>query len=379
MENNLHLSNKLYLPIVVGIAVLLGLGVFNSFYVFGLGDPLNLKIDEANEVSAPAILELTIIESSCQECFNSDSVLAYIQSNNVELTSENSLSADSLEAKELIIKYNILRLPAIILHGEIDKASLQGFELIDDSLIFSGVTPPYVDANTLAVVGIVSAIVIEDSSCEVCSGFDIILANLRQSGIFIQDEDIVEYSTQEGTELITQYNLSKVPALLLSDEINLYEGISQSLQQSGLQVINGYYVIESVAPYVEPETGNIRGLVNLIMLDDMACEDCYDVEIHKQILGKNLGLEITEEEIVDSSSSRGEEIISKYSITQIPTAIISGDLAAYLNFDQIWENLGTIEEDGSYVFRQLNLLGGISYMDLLTGELVVPNLPSPPD
>tara|TARA_Y100000034_G_scaffold130250_1_gene188211 strand:- start:1591 stop:2727 length:1137 start_codon:yes stop_codon:yes gene_type:complete len=372
MKNSLYLPNRLNLFITFGIFALLGLGIFNSFYVFGLGDPLNVKINEIKESAEPAILNLIAIESSCSECFDISPLLSLVKSSNVKIASEVSFSSESLEAKDLIDKYNILRLPTIILQGEVGKTSIQNFKLIEDTLVFEGVTPPYVDASSLEVVGDVSAIMVEDPSCELCSNFDVVITGLKQSGIFIKDEKKVEYSTIEGSELIASYNLSKVPALLLSDDINVYEGLAQSLQQSGLQPVNGYYVIEGSAPYVEIETGNLRGLVNLIMLEDNTCTECYDVGLHRQILSNNLGLEILEEEIIDIGSSIGEELISKYTIEKIPTAIVSGDLEAYPNFDQIWASVGTIEEDGSYVFRQLELLGAVVYRNLITGEIVVP-------
>ena len=371
MKNNLHLSSKLYLIGVAGIFILLSLVIFNSVYVFGLNDPLSVKINEAKIAFEPAILDLIVIESSCSECFDVSPFLVSIREGNVEIVSETSLNSGSLEAKELIDKYNILKLPTIILKGEIDKTSLQNFKLVDDALVLDDIAPPYVDAYSLEVVGIVSVIILEDTSCTVCPDFDVTISNLKQSGIFIKEENVVEYSTAEGSALIATYGISKVPALLLSEDISEYEGMAQGLQQSGLQLNEGYYVLESSAPYIETETGNLRGLVSLIMLDDSSCEECYDVGIHKQILSANLGLKITEEETVDIGSSAGEELIAKYNLEKIPTAIISGDLEAYPGFDQIWGNVGTIEEDGSYVFRQLELLGTIVYRNLITGEIVV--------
>ncbi len=58
-------------------------------------------------------------------------------------------------------------------------------------------------------------------------------------------------------------------------------------------------------------------------------------------------------------------MIAKYSVEKVPTVILGGDLEIYEGFDAVWEQVGTIEEDGSYVFRELDVLGQqIVYKDL---------------
>ena len=67
-------KDNLHAFLTIGIFVLLGILLFNSFFVFSVGRSLNVKIDEAKELARPAELGLIQIESSCSDCFDIDSI-----------------------------------------------------------------------------------------------------------------------------------------------------------------------------------------------------------------------------------------------------------------------------------------------------------------
>lgn len=83
------------------------------------------------------------------------------------------------------------------------------------------------------------------------------------------------------------------------------------------------------------------------------------------------GLAINEEKTFDINSSNGTELVGNYSITQVPTIVLTGDLAIYTDFNTVWSQVGTIEKDGTYVFRELSAMGPIVYKDLSTNEIIV--------
>ena len=354
--------------ISAGIFVLLGILLFNSFFVFSIGNSLDAKIDEAKELAKPAKIEIITLKSSCAECFDTKEIISTLKTADLEILDEKSISGVSREAKDLIKKYEIKKLPAIILTGEVEKPSIQNFDTVDDALIFTGVSVPYEDAATNKIMGKVSSIIINDKNCEVCSDLSLTVQSLKQSGVLIDKEEEFDFSTSKAKELITEFSIEKLPALLLSDGLDAYPAIAQSLSQAGTKT-DDYYIIESQAPYVDVETEKIKGLVNLIMLNDASCSECYDVEIHKSILAR-LGLAIDEESIVDTGSDEGKQLLDKYDIENVPTIILDGDLEVYDNFKAVWENVGTIEDDGTYVFRTITAMGqGIVYNDLAAGEI----------
>jgi hypothetical protein len=227
-----------------------------------------------------------------------------------------------------------------------------------------------VNSLTSEIEGLVSSFIIQDASCEACSDYALSISSLEQSGVTFGDQAVLDYSSPEAKQLLLTHNITKVPALILSDDLDAYPEMRQNFAQSGLLAKQGYYVIESSAPFVEADTGKTRGLVKLSLLSDESCIGCYDVETHSQILSR-FGLAIEDEQIIDILSSEGQSLKNKYAILQVPTALITGDLEVYDGFKDTWETVGTVESDGTYVFRDLSALGqGITYNDLSSGETI---------
>ena len=112
----------------------------------------------------------------------------------------------------------------------------------------------------------------------------------------------------------------------------------------------------------------VKGLVTLTLLDDKSCIECYNVSLHKLVLDR-FNMYIEDERMVDITDSEGKYLINKYSITQVPTIILSGEVSEYTALTNIWDQVGTVEEDGSYVFRKLEVMG--TYKDLTADKVVV--------
>lgn len=338
------------------LAILLLVMGFNAFTSMELTSNLDAKISEAGKATEPPVIELTVIGSSCAECFDVSTIVDGVKGLDVTISKETILENGSEQAKLLINQHSLERLPAIIIEGETQKINLGDFRESANALVFDSVPAPYEDALTGEIMGRVTTIILEDNNCSLCNDLSIITENLKQSNILIADEKKVDYLSDEGKELISRHQITKVPVVLISDDLDAYPELSQGLQQSGLEAINGFYIIESNAPYVEIETGTTRGLVDAIFLDDENCEECYDVMIHKIILAR-MGVSLQSEETVDVNSARGQELISDLNITKIPTVILNGDVPAYPDFEKLWlADVGT-KENESYVFRELEVLG----------------------
>ncbi|MBL7056371.1 hypothetical protein ISS07_05645 [Candidatus Woesearchaeota archaeon] len=360
----------------IGVLVLLGIMIFNSFNVFSIGNKINDKVDEAKELARPAKIEIITLGSSCEDCFDINSVVSVLKEADLEITGEKSLSGNSQEAKELIQKHGIEKLPTIILEGEIAKATIQSFKESNGALVFDAVAVPYENALTNEVVGKVSAIVIGDKKCAECTDFSTMIEGLKQTGVFIDSERIRDISDAGARDLVERSGIETLPVLLLSRDFDAYTELAANLEQVG-QKNADYYVLEAQTPYVEVDTGKIRGLVKLTMLEDPTCVECYNVEIHRQILAR-FGMFVGEDEKLDISSKEGNALMDKYDIEKIPAVVISGDVEAYPSFAQVWEQVGTIETDGNYIFRNVEVLGEqIIYKDLSTGEVTSPTTQIP--
>ncbi|PIN87532.1 hypothetical protein COV12_03355 [Candidatus Woesearchaeota archaeon CG10_big_fil_rev_8_21_14_0_10_32_24] len=352
-----------------GIMFIVIISLFNVITTFNLGSSIDNQIAISKEKLKPAKIATIILTSTCANCFDISTVKDTLKSKNVEFIKELSVSRTTTEGKKLIEQYNIKKLPTLIVKGEVDKLSLEGFVKSDDALIFENIPAPYQDALTGNVKGNVKLTMIKDKKCTICTGLDNFVNSLKQVGISISDEKNIDVSEQKGKDLIESLKIMKLPAILISEDIEEYP-ISQNLEQAGIKKIEGTYVVESLAPYVEVNTGKIRGSIELVLVSDKDCEECYDVNIHQQIFGQ-MGMAIENIKSVDISSSEGIRLKEKYNLVNIPTLILKGDLAAYQGFDQIWKNVGTIETNGDYVFRNIEQIGqGIVYKNLETGEIV---------
>ena len=73
--------------------------------------------------------------------------------------------------------------------------------------------------------------------------------------------------------------------------------------------------------------------------------------------------------MVDLSSDKGKELVQKYSIEKVPTVILSDEVRVYPSSTGLGQFF-SLEKDGSYVFRQLDVVG--AYKDLATNSIVKP-------
>lgn len=358
-------QENLFRVVYACIFILLLVTAFNIFGISGLKSRISYQVEKAAEAAKPAELELIKISSSCLYCFNPDETISKLKGADLKIISEKEFLRSSAEAEELIGKYGIDRLPAVLLRGEIEKVSLQDFNKRQDALVFEGIIPPYENASGGNIIGKVSLIIINDENCGVCTNLTSIIPSLRQNGVFIDKEELLSSSGQRGKGLISSLGISKLPALLMSRDIDKYPAIAESVAQ--LPKKGGYYIFESQPPYVDADSGKIMGLVRLIILDDRACTECYNVTLHREIL-QAYGIFVANESTYDVSSEKGKALLEKYSITSAPTIILSPEAAIYGSLKRVWGSVGTAEKDGWLVFRATWQMG--TYMNLSSGKVV---------
>ena len=355
-------SIKLINLLVIILVIIL---VINLSLTFSFKRAAEAKIEEVEELARPAEIQLTIIENSaCDECFDLNSAISSIKNNNVEITNEETLNFDSVKGKELIKKYGIQKIPTVLVFGEIEKSGSMGLDKSDDALIFTDVRAPYTDAVLNKIVGRVSLTHITDQSCEPCSDLSSFIRQLKLSGVAIVDEKLIDI--KDADTLVSRYKLDKVPAIILSKDLSAYEDITQNWQITGTVERDGSYILRTInPPYYDINKNEVVGLVDVIYLTDETCDDCYDVQVHKRILTNPRGfnLNLNSEKTIDISNDEGKELVEKYNIEKVPTAIVSNDVSVY-PFAKSLEQFFTVEDDGTYVFTNFQAMGNIVYKDL---------------
>lgn len=212
--------------------------------------------------------------------------------------------------------------------------------------------------------------VIKDSSCGDCFSVDSILETIKNENVSIISEKNLEAVDAEAIGIINKFKITKVPALLVAGELTKNQKLSDLLSKMG-EIRDGTFVLAKIgAPYVLATSGDVRGRVKLTLLSDKSCEECYNVTQHDTIL-RNFGLNTEDQEIIDINSTEGKKLVKQYKIKLVPTFVLTGEVSEFPALLNVWPSVGTVEEDGSYVFREgVKQMG--AYKDLNTGKSITP-------
>ncbi len=189
----------------------------------------------------------------------------------------------------------------------------------------------------------------------------------KQANIVYSSQEEIDPESDLARELIVKYEITKLPALVLTGEIEKDDKAKSYLNTLG-QLKQGAIVISGlVPPYQNVSDSKVVGEYKIILLTDSTCTSCYDVNLHKNILS-SFGMYPFEEEEVDSNTTDGKRLIAKYNIQKVPTILLEGDLDVYLRLGQIWKDVGRVADDNTYVFEAVERMG--TYKDLILGKIV---------
>lgn len=318
----------------------------------------------------PAVIVITkILPQNCPDCFSIEPVEQYIRQS-ARVTIQNITTLSWQTAKDIITKYTVTKLPAVLITGEISKLQLEPFEQRQDALVFDKTPPPYFDTGEQRIKGKVSAVIIQDSSCKECFKLEPLIQNLRQAGVAITSK-VLSYDSSDAKNLIAKYSIKKIPAIILSKDAAEYELIVQAWQQVGSTENDGSFVLRTVnPPYKDLTTNSVKGFVDIIYVVDKSCTTCYNVSLHRNLLTTSFGMHLNSEQFVDVASKEGIKLRTTYQLTKVPTVIVSAEAKTYPNFEDVWKRVGDVARDGSFVFRNLDLLEGMNYKDLQKNTVV---------
>jgi len=315
-------------------------------------------------------LTVTIISSSeCKDCTDLSQIPDAItkQISNTEIKNSKTIEYGTPEAEKLISKYSITRIPAVIITG-LSQDAPAPLRKVGSDYVFDATPAPYIDAETKETVGLVSLTYLT-TNCIECTDMTLITGQLKQMGIAFTDEKIISADSAEGRALISKYAIKALPTLIFSKDLLDYPDVANAWAGVGSTETDGMLVMRNVPPpYKDLGTNKVKGLVTMTIINDSSCTTCYDATNHKTLIEQGFNVKFTDVKVVDASTQEGKNLISKYHITLIPTTILSKDAQDYEGLMSAWPSVGTIEADGNLVFRQINLLPGITFMNLTSGQ-----------
>lgn len=215
-------------------------------------------------------------------------------------------------------------------------------------------------------------VIISDKSCAGCFDVTGIINQIKQQNVKIGSERSLDKESDEGKELIKKFAVARLPTFIASGELQKDQILKDFFSQAG-DTVDGNFIFREVGPpYTLVESGVIKGRVQLDLIVDSSCTECYDVTRHEGALAQ-LGVNILGT-VIDSKSAAGRRLISKYGIKLLPTFVLSGEVSEYPDLKSIWPKVGTIAPDGAYVFTNVELMG--TYKNLSTNQVITPPVPT---
>lgn len=338
------------------------------------------NIARAKEEARPANIKITkITVPNCADCFNVEDAVAVFKKQNISVGEEKALLFESSEAQSLIKQLGIKKIPTYLATGEITKSNLESFiknngEIREDTFIFTKATPVFVDTESRKEIGRVTVTYLTDPLCTGCIDPKLTVESYKKAGIKIAEERQLAWNSPEAQNLIAKYKITKLPTFLLSSDIDNYDTVKTNWTNIGTVEEDKTYIARNLfLPYRDLEKGKIVGLIDLIYLTDATCKDCYDpIKTQKNILTQGYGVVLRSERTVDTSSLEGRNLVSQYKVTKVPTIILSPETDDYAGLKNVWKSVGTVEPNGWYVFREMGMLGSVTYKDLTTNQIVSP-------
>ncbi len=360
---HMHFEKKadkppLPLPLVLLILIALAFVAFNGYTLFNKPSGV--------ETSAPKPPVL-LVAPNCPDCFPLSNAVGRFFPN------ASTLSFSEQSGSDMASRYSITKLPALIVF---DASSVQSnpqlsplFSSRQDAFVLEAPSPPFFDTATSKVKGRVEAITISPLNCSKCTAPSALISELNNTGVSIQEEQLSETS-QRARELIGKYNLSFLPAFIFSSDLLEYSQFSQSWNVLGSRENDGFLVMRRPIPPVKNlSTNATEGLVSVTYITDATCTTCYNVSIHDNVL-KNFNIYIANKSFFDIASLEAQALIEKYNVSKVPTIILSREAGVYYALVEVWRTVGSIEDDGALVFKNLDSTAGIIYNDLANNTIV---------
>lgn len=255
--------------ILAGIAV--AAMIVGSVILFNVHRQVRMQEKSFAESQKPAGIELTLLTASqCKECASLTPIVQHLNTNaDVKITKDEAVEYNSDQGKELVLKYKITHVPALLLRGEVFKKDsmktlLEGAgEMNEDgTYVLRNVPPPYLDLASSVVKGKFTLTVLTDASCKECYDPKVHYAALTSLGMTPSEEKKMDRSTPEGAALIARYAITSVPTIVLIGDVGEYKAFAEVWPQVGTTEKDGARVFRAgqdlMGTYRDLKTGAIK-------------------------------------------------------------------------------------------------------------------------
>lgn len=199
------------------------------------------------------LVTITLLTTpDCEDCREIQSMVTALEKV-LTIQEFNEVAYDSEEATELIEQYNLLFVPTLLLSN--DASAYEGFADLwlnygtveeDGTFVLRGSIPPYLNTTTEDVEGIVDITFLTDESCLMCYNVSLHKTILEGFGVVFGEEETVDISTEKGKALLHQYDITKVPTIILSPTVASYATVIQIWKAVGIIAEDGSYIFTNM-------------------------------------------------------------------------------------------------------------------------------------
>ncbi len=376
----------LFLWVVLG--VIIGTGIYVLVLDGGVqtreppseNTSLNQTDEPSQKVEEEPLVDIKLITyEGCADCESASILLEELKSMEADFAfgigKIDEISHDSGEGKEIIDRYELERLPTLILsrNASEDANFRQVWEsqigTIDDdgTFVFREQYPPYYHTGSGSVVGFVNGTVISPTNCTECGDLNVFFDFLSgdQVGMVFSEKTNLSESDPGAQALIERYNITKLPVFILKGDAGVYSVYETNIKSITSREDGDVYVLrEAVPPYVDlSDNHSIKGIIDVIKIVDSECTECFDVDDLLGSLSSAFGFEIRNESLVEVNTTAGSELVDEYNITHVPTVMISSDASVYPSFKDAWSTAGDLM-NGWYIYRGHDGVADLVYRDL---------------
>ncbi len=208
--------------------------------------------DAHSGVSYGFVTVTNIVDGSCLECTSLAGFTEGLKKAGVAIKSENIVNYNKPEGKDLIKKFDVKHVPALIISQEINYYPEVQQQLVavqakekDGFYALHATLPPYRNLTSDKIVGFVEFITVKDESCTECYDSKVNKQILQRFGMYLKTEKTYNVSSKEGKDLIAKYNITKVPMILVSPEGSVYATFVKAWEQVGTVEKDGWYVMNA--------------------------------------------------------------------------------------------------------------------------------------
>ena len=205
------------------------------------------KIDE--QTADIRIIQLS--DSSCDKCYDLSRVTNYISEQRpFKVISLHQIDLSYADGKELVGKYGLKTAPSLVVTGEISDISKDfwknlGGVFFDNSTVVISSPLPHRNLESGSILGIVKIIELEDKSCKHCYNVSINEGILARFGVYVDEIQKSDISSQEGKDLIERYGIKAVPIVLISPEVAAYGSLASVWSKVGYVADDGWFIFNN--------------------------------------------------------------------------------------------------------------------------------------